>query len=167
MDEIVGKIIKVGNDVDTDIIIPTQYMTLRTIAEMSKYAFEPLRPEIPSIVKKGDILLCGSNFGCGSSREQAPSILKELGFSCIIAKSFARIFYRNALNNGMLVLQCEEVYDYFEEGDILELDLNNWKIYLKDKEINIQAIPENFKEIIEFNGIVNYWRYRNTLKEHI
>lgn len=165
MDKVVGKVIKVGNDIDTDIIIPTQYMTLRTIAEMSKYAFEPLRPEIPTLVKKGDILLCGSNFGCGSSREQAPSILKELGFSCIIAKSFARIFYRNALNNGILALECSEIYDYVEEGNNICIDLNQWKIYFNNKEVNVQPIPESFKEVIELGSIVEYWSRRNKMKE--
>ncbi len=121
-----GKVIKVGDSIDTVIIIPTQYMTLRTIAEMSRYAFEPLRPEIPNIVEKGDVLIAGNNFGCGSSREQAPLIIKELGFQCVIAKSYARIFYRNALNNGLIVLESKELYDMVNENDEIHVDMNSY-----------------------------------------
>lgn len=88
-----GIVVKLGDDIDTDIIIPTQYMTLKTVDEMVKFAFSPLRPDILSIIKTGGILVCGKNFGCGSSREQAPEIIKRLGIYCVIAKSFARIFY--------------------------------------------------------------------------
>jgi len=153
-----GKVIKLGDDIDTDIIIPTQYMTLRTIEEMSRFAFQPLRPEIPEIVERGDILLCGKNFGCGSSREQAPAIIKSLGFSCIIAKSFARIFYRNALNNGIFVIENSELYDLVNEGDKITIDFDKFTIFINgNREIKIGRIPDTFINMIKSGGIVAYW----------
>lgn len=99
-----GRIWTFGNDVDTDIIIATQFLVMKTVEVMKKYAFYPLRPELSQLIKQGDIIVVGKNFGCGSSRGQAPDILKALGISCVIAKSFARIFYRNSLNNGLKYL---------------------------------------------------------------
>lgn len=157
-----GKIIKMGDDIDTDIIIPTQHMTLRTIREMSQFAFEPLRPEIPKIVKKGDILLCGKNFGCGSSREQAASIIKELGFSCVIAKSFSRIFFRNALNNGVLVIENSELYDVLEEGASVSFDMDTMTFYYNEnEEMKLTGLPDTFMEIFKAGGIVPYWKQKN------
>lgn len=91
-----GRVWTLGDDIDTDIIIPTEYLALKTVQDMTPYAFSPLRPELAAQIQKGDILIAGKNFGCGSSREQAPEIIKALGISCVIAKSFARIFFRNA-----------------------------------------------------------------------
>lgn len=157
-----SKIIKMGDDIDTDIIIPTQYMTLRTIEEMSTYAFEPLRPEIPKIVRTNDVLLCGKNFGCGSSREQAASIIKVLGFSCIIAKSFSRIFFRNALNTGLLVIENKDLYDILNEGDSASFDYRTMRLfYHNGKETQLPDLPTNFKEIFLAGGIVAYWKQKN------
>ncbi len=157
-----GHVIKLGDHIDTDIIIPTQYMTLEAIEEMSQYAFSPLRPEIPSIVKKGDILVCGKDFGCGSSREQAPEIIKALGVYCVIAKSFARIFYRNAINNGLLVIENAEIYDKVYEGDrlIVETD-NNMLITEHGESIAFGKIPEMLVEMIQSGGLVNYYKAKN------
>ena len=102
-----GKIWKFGNDIDTDTIIPGKRGTIPEIEEMKKYAFELLKPEFGSTVRAGDILVAGTNFGCGSSREQAATVLAANGVRCIIAKSFARIFFRNAFNSGILLLQCD------------------------------------------------------------
>ena len=99
-----GKIWILGDNIDTDIIIPTEYLAMKRIEEMKKYAFSPLRPELAELIAPGDIIVAGRNFGCGSSREQAPEIIKELKIGCVIAKSFARIFYRNAINNGLLLI---------------------------------------------------------------
>jgi 3-isopropylmalate/(R)-2-methylmalate dehydratase small subunit len=160
-----GQVIKLGDHVDTDIIIPTQYMTIETIEEMSQYAFSPLRPEIPSIVKQGDILVCGKDFGCGSSREQAPEIIKALGVYCVIAKSFARIFYRNAINNGLLVIENSEIWDKVREGDRLAIDVeNNTLITEKKKGIPFGKIPEMLIEMIQSGGLVNYYKTKNRSK---
>lgn len=118
-----GKVWKFGNDVDTDQIIPSQYLLLPTIDEMKQYTFEPLDKEFPAKVSAGDIVLGGENFGSGSSREQAPRVLKALGISAVVAKSFARIFFRNAINIGLPVLVCKEIYDSTETGDLLEIDV--------------------------------------------
>ena len=100
MDKFTGKVWVLGDDIDTDIIIPTEYLALKTIDDMKQYGFSPLRPELAGQIQKGDIIVAGKNFGCGSSREQAPEIIKALGIQCVIAKSFARIFFRNSINNG-------------------------------------------------------------------
>ena len=153
-----GKVIKLPANIDTDIIIPTQYMTLETIEEMSKFAFSPLRPEIPAIVKKGDILVCDTNFGCGSSREQATEIIKHLGVYCVIAKSFSRIFYRNSINNGLLVIENSAIYDKVNEGEFLTIDLDNYKLITEQKEdIIFSKIPDNLFKMIKSGGLVNYY----------
>ena len=105
METIKGRVWVLGDDIDTDIIIPTDYLALKTIEDMKQYAFSPLRPELAGRIQDGDIIVGGTNFGCGSSREQAPEIIKALGVKCIIAKSFARIFFRNAINNGLLLIE--------------------------------------------------------------
>jgi 3-isopropylmalate/(R)-2-methylmalate dehydratase small subunit len=157
-----GNVIKLGDHIDTDIIIPTQYMTLKTIEEMAKFAFSPLRPEIPSLVKPGDILVCGKDFGCGSSREQAPEILKALGVYCVIAKSFARIFYRNAINNGLLVIENVEIYDKVQEGERLTVDTGNHKfITTSSEKVPFGRIPGMLIDMINSGGLVNYYKNIN------
>ena len=111
MENMTGKVWILGDDIDTDIIIPTEYLAMKTIDDMKQYAFSPLRPELAGQIQKGDIIVAGKNFGCGSSREQAPEIIKALGIQCVIAKSFARIFFRNAINNGLLLIEQPDLYD--------------------------------------------------------
>jgi len=160
-----GNAIKLGDHIDTDIIIPTQYMTIATIEAMSKYAFSPLRPEIPAIVKKGDILVCGKDFGCGSSREQAPEIIKTLGMYCVIAKSFARIFYRNAINNGLLLIENAEIWDKVQEGERLTVDLEHNRLITEHQaEVAFGKIPEMLLEMIQSGGLVNYYKAKNCSK---
>jgi len=162
MATIKGRVIKLPDKIDTDIIIPTQYMTLKTVEEMTAYAFHPLRPEIPKIVKKGDILVGGLDFGCGSSREQAPEIIKALGFSAVVAKSFARIFYRNAINNGLLVIECPELHDLVEEGEQITLDMTSCFIELASgKRLSFGKIPDKLLELIEYGGLVRYYQRKN------
>lgn len=157
-----GNVIKLGDHIDTDIIVPTQYMTLETVEEMSKYAFSPLRPEIPELVRQGDVLVCGRNFGCGSSREQAPEIISTLGVYCVIAKSFARIFYRNAINNGLLVIENSEIYDKTEEGENITVDLENNLLITKNNEkVCFGKIPGMLIDMIQSGGLVNYYKIRN------
>lgn len=157
-----GRIWKLRDDIDTDIIIPTQYLALPTVEEMKKHAFEPLRPELAGLIKDGDILVGGKNFGCGSSREMAAEVLVALNIKCVIAKSFARIFFRNAINNGLLLIESEELPDNCEEGDIVNVEINK-KISCNGKEYSIPRMPENLFTIIEDGGLIKSMQKRNGL----
>ena len=162
MAQYTGKVWVLGDDIDTDIIIPTEYLALKTIEDMKQYGFSPLRPELAGQIKPGDIIVAGKNFGCGSSREQAPEVIKALGIPCIIAKSFARIFYRNALNNGLLLLEQPELPDVVKEGDTITVTVNEDVDY-NGKKYPIASLPENLMEIIEAGGLVKAMRRRNGL----
>jgi 3-isopropylmalate dehydratase small subunit len=155
-----GRIWKLPDDVDTDTIIPGRYGVLPTAKEMSKHCLEPLRPELASTARPGDIFVAGKNFGCGSSREFAPECIKALGVNCIIAKSFARIFYRNGINNGMFLIECDDVYDECKEGDTLTVEVNKC-IRVNGKEIAIKEMPENLFEIIKNGGLVEHYSKMN------
>ena len=162
MAQYTGKVWVLGDDIDTDIIIPTEYLALKTIEDMKQYGFSPLRPELAGQIQPGDISVAGKNFGCGSSREQAPEVIKALGIPCIIAKSFARIFYRNALNNGLLLLEQPELHDVVKEGDTITVTVNEDVDY-NGKKYPIASLPENLMEIIEAGGLVKAMRKRNGL----
>ena len=162
MAQYTGKVWVLGDDIDTDIIIPTEYLALKTIEDMKQYGFSPLRPELAGQIKPGDIIVAGKNFGCGSSREQAPEVIKALGIPCIIAKSFARIFYRNALNNGLLLLEQPELHDVVKEGDTITVTVNE-DVEYNGKKYPIASLPENLMEIIEAGGLVKAMRKRNGL----
>ena len=162
MAQYTGKVWVLGDDIDTDIIIPTEYLALKTIEDMKQYGFSPLRPELAGQIQPGDIIVAGKNFGCGSSREQAPEVIKVLGIPCIIAKSFARIFYRNALNNGLLLLEQPELHDVVKEGDTITVTVNEDVDY-NGKKYPIASLPENLMEIIEAGGLVKAMRKRNGL----
>ena len=162
MEKMTGKVWVLGDDIDTDIIIPTEYLALKTIDDMKQYGFSPLRPELAGQIQPGDIIVAGKNFGCGSSREQAPEVIKALGIPCIIAKSFARIFYRNALNNGLLLLEQPELHDVVKEGDTITVTVNEDVDY-NGKKYPIASLPENLMEIIEAGGLVKAMRRRNGL----
>ena len=162
MAQYTGKVWVLGDDIDTDIIIPTEYLALKTIEDMKQSGFSPLRPELAGQIKPGDIIVAGKNFGCGSSREQAPEVIKALGIPCIIAKSFARIFYRNALNNGLLLLEQPELHDVVKEGDTITVTVNE-DVEYNGKKYPIASLPENLMEIIEAGGLVKAMRKRNGL----
>ena len=149
-----GKIWKFGNDIDTDTIIPGKRGTIPTIEEMKKYAFELLKPEFGSTVQPGDILVAGTNFGCGSSREQAATVLSGNGVRCIIAKSFARIFFRNAFNSGILLLTCDGIQDVCEGGDIVTVDVDAQKVQVNGHEFTVGAIPQNLFDIVANGGLI-------------
>lgn len=157
-----AKVWVLDDDIDTDIIIPTEYLALKTVEDMKKYAFSPLRPELAGEIAPGDIIVAGKNFGCGSSREQAPEIIKALGIKCIVAKSFARIFYRNAINNGLLLIENADLHDAVKEGDTVSVEVNKAITY-KDKQFTITSLPENLVEIINAGGLVKAMRKRNGL----
>jgi len=162
MEEFQGKVWKLGDDIDTDIILPTEYLVFPTIAEMKPYAFSPLRPELAGRIEPGDIIVGGENFGCGSSREQAPEVVKALGVRAVIAKSFARIFFRNAINNGLLLIECRDLPDEVSEGDTLTVTVGE-KIRANGKDYKIAALPENLMEILNAGGLVKAMRKRNGL----
>lgn len=158
-----GKTFVLGNDIDTDIIIPTEYLALKSVDDMKQYAFSPLGTGLAEKIQAGDIIVAGSNFGCGSSREQAPEIIKALGVSFVLAKSFARIFFRNAFNNGLLLIENEELPDLIKEGDQLTLHLNEYLEY-QGKKYPISPLPDNLSEIIKAGGLVEAMKIRNKVK---
>lgn len=162
METFQGKVWVLGDDIDTDIIIPTEYLALKTIEDMKQYGFSPLRPELAAAISPGDILVAGKNFGCGSSREQAPEIIKALGIRCVIAKSFARIFFRNSINNGLLLIEQPDLFDDIREGDVINVQVNHQILY-KDLAYPIASLPDNLVEIIEAGGLVKAMRKRNGL----
>ena len=162
MEKFTGKVWVLGDDIDTDIIIPTEYLALPTVDDMKKYAFSPLRPELAGQIQEGDIIVAGKNFGCGSSREQAPEIVKHLGIRCVIAKSFARIFLRNSINNGLLLIENPDLYDHITEGDEIEVIMNE-KITAGGKDYPIQPLPDNLMDILNAGGLVKAMQKRNGL----
>ncbi len=149
-----GKIFKFHNDLDTDQIIASQYLLLPTVEEMKVHTFESLDPEFPKKAKPGDFVVGGENFGCGSSREQAPAVLKALGIQAVVAKSFARIFYRNAINIGMPVIVCKELPDAVEEGDEMELSLTEGFARAGGKEFACTKLPEYMQQILNQGGLI-------------
>lgn len=162
MEQFSGKVWVLGDDIDTDIIMPTEYLALKTVEDMKPYAFSPLRPEMAGAIKPGDIIVAGKNFGCGSSREQAPEVIKALGIRCVIAKSFARIFFRNSINNGLLLIENNELQADIKEGDEITVTVNE-HIALGDKNYKITSLPDNLVEIINAGGLVKAMRRRNGL----
>jgi len=154
--KISGKVVKYGDDINTDYIIPGKYMVLTEPKELAKHAMEGVDQSF--IEKSKDaIVVAGKNFGCGSSREQAPIALKYSGTKAVVAKSFARIFYRNAINIGLPVLECEDLWDLVRDGDELMLDLKSGKItnLTNNKSTKAQPLPEFILELIEIGGLLN------------
>ena len=162
MEKFTGKVWVLGDDIDTDIIIPTEYLALKTVKDMAPYGFSPLRPESAGLIKEGDIIVAGKNFGCGSSREQAPEIIKALGIKCVIAKSFARIFFRNSINNGLLLIENDKLADEITEGDEIQVEVGKAITY-KEKKYQIAALPQNLLDIINAGGLVKAMRKLNGL----
>ena len=161
-DKFTAKIWVLGDDIDTDIILPTEYLAFKTVEEMKPYAFSPLRPDLASQIQPGDMIVAGNNFGCGSSREQAPEVVKALGVSCVVAKSYARIFFRNAINNGLLLIENQDLYDEVKEGDFAEVTPGK-EIVVNGKSYEIASLPDNLLEILEAGGLVKAMRKRNGL----
>ena len=159
-----GTIFKFHTDVDTDQIIASQYLLFPTIDEMKTHTFESLDPDFASKVKPGDFVVAAENFGCGSSREQAPEIIKALGIQCVIAKSFARIFFRNSINNGLLLIEQPDLYDDMKEGDTIDVVMNQHVDY-NGKEYPIASLPENLMSIIQAGGLVKAMRKLNGLED--
>ena len=149
-----GKIFKFNQDVDTDQIIASQYLLFPTIDEMKTHTFESLDPDFAANVKPGDYVVASENFGCGSSREQAPSVLKALGVKAVIAKSFARIFYRNSINIGLPVIVCKDLHDNVNAGDEMELNLQEGIVRVGDKEYQFTKLPAYMQGILDQGGLI-------------
>jgi 3-isopropylmalate/(R)-2-methylmalate dehydratase small subunit len=155
MKTIRGRIWKLGDAVDTDIIIPARYLVL-PLEEMKEKTMEPLRPGFAKEFEEGGIIVAGRNFGCGSSREQAPAVLKGLGVSAVVADSFARIFFRNAINLGLPLVECAGISEEVEEGEMVEVDLARGKVFLLARRTTLQGstLPDFLLEIIEDGGLI-------------
>ena len=152
-----GKVWKFGDDVNTDVIFPGKYTySILDPEEMAKHALEDLEPEFASQVKPGDIIVAGKNFGCGSSREQAATCLKFAGVQAVIAKSFARIFFRNAINQGLPVVQCSEAVDSIESGEEIAIDFAKGKIETEKGTFAFAPLPESVLQILEAGGLISY-----------
>lgn len=149
-----GKIFKFHDDLDTDQIIASQYLLLPNLEEMKGHAFESLDPEFPEKVKPGDYVVGGENFGCGSSREQAPGVLKALGVEAVIAKSFARIFYRNAINIGLPVIVCKDLPDEVKDGDEMELSMQEGIAAAGGKKYACTKLPPYMQQILSQGGLI-------------
>ena len=164
--KIKGKAIKFGNNIDTDVILPGKYMTIVDPNELAKHALESLDPEFPQNAKEGVILVGGKNFGCGSSREQAPIALKYAGVKGVLAESFARIFFRNAINIGLPAIECTGVSTAVESGDMLAVDFETGKIenVSNGKKFQVDKLPPFILEIIADGGLVENLRKRMNKK---
>jgi 3-isopropylmalate/(R)-2-methylmalate dehydratase small subunit len=157
-----GKVHKYGANVDTDAIIPARYLNVSEPAELAKHCMEDIDEGFVKRVKPGDIMMATTNFGCGSSREHAPIAIKAAGISCIIAQSYARIFFRNAINIGLPLLECDQAVDGTEAGDTIEVDLKKGKIknLTKGTEFEAKAYPDFMGELIAAGGLVEYNKKR-------
>lgn len=158
-----GKVIKYGDNIDTDIIIPARYLNTSLPEELAKHCMEDIDKEFVNKVKNGDIMVGGANFGCGSSREHAPIAIKASGISCVIADSFARIFFRNAINIGLPILECPEASKDIEDGDTVEINFDNGVIKnkTKNKEYQAVAFPPFMQKLINAGGLVKYIKEGN------
>ena len=153
-----GTVFKFGDNVDTDVIIPARYLNSSDPAELAQHCMEDIDKDIVNKVKKGDIIVAEKNFGCGSSREHAPISIKAAGVSCVIAETFARIFYRNAINIGLPIIECPEASKGIEAGDEVEVNFDTGIItnVTKGTTFKGQAVPEFMQKIIAAEGLVNY-----------
>ena len=151
-----GIVHKYGDNVDTDVIIPARYLNIADKKELAAHCMEDIDTNFVKVVNDGDVMVGGFNFGCGSSREHAPMVIKESGISCVIAKTFARIFYRNAINIGLAILECPEASEKIEAGDEVAVDFDTGVITNVTKNETYQAnpFPEFIKEIIQAGGLM-------------
>ncbi|MBS1412963.1 MAG: 3-isopropylmalate dehydratase small subunit [Christensenellaceae bacterium] len=151
-----GRAHKYGDNVDTDVIIPARYLNISDKKELAAHAMEDLDGEFVKKVKAGELMLAGENFGCGSSREHAPMVLKECGIACIIARSFARIFYRNAINIGLPIIECGQAAAEAEAGHIISVDFEKGVIVNKtlNKKYSFEPMPDFIKNIMESGGLI-------------
>ena len=153
-----GKVFKYGDNVDTDVIIPARYLAIADPKELAEHCMEDIDRDFVKKVQPGNIMVAGKNFGCGSSREHAPLVIKVSGISCVIGETFARIFYRNAINIGLPIIECPEAAKDIRDGDEVEVDFDSGIIYncTSGKQYQGQAFPEFMQKIIKAEGLINY-----------
>jgi 3-isopropylmalate/(R)-2-methylmalate dehydratase small subunit len=151
-----GRIYKFGDNVNSDIIIAGRYLIYIDPEELARHAFEMLGPEFPEKLRHYDILVAGRNFGCGSAREQASTAIKGLGIKAVVAASFARTFYRNAINDGLTIIECPALYQAVQEGDSIRIDLTAGKVTHEGREHSFPQIPDSVRRILELGGLANY-----------
>ena len=158
MEKALGHVFKYGDNVDTDVIIPARYLNSFDAQELASHAMVDIDPDFVKNVKKGDLIVANKNFGCGSSREHAPIAIKAAGVSCVIAETFARIFYRNSINIGLPIIECPEAAKAIGAGDEVEVDFDSGVITDKTtgKSYTGQAFPEFMQKIIKAEGLINY-----------
>jgi len=163
MENAKGKVLKYGDNVDTDVIIPARYLNSSDPAELALHCMEDIDKDFSKRMNKGDIIVATKNFGCGSSREHASIAIKASGISCVIAETFARIFYRNAINIGLPIIECAEASREIEDGDEVEIDFNTGLIkdLTKGTSYEGQAFPEFMQKLIASGGLVNYINNNN------
>lgn len=161
-----GKAFKYNDNVDTDVIIPARYLTTADPIELAKHCMEDIDTEFAKNVKDGDVIVAGFNFGCGSSREHAPLAIKGAGIGCVIAKTFARIFYRNCINIGLPIMECEEAAEKIDAGDEVSVDFDSGVItnHTKNETYQAAGFPDFIKEIIQANGLMNSIRQKHLAK---
>ncbi|MGQ9676935.1 MAG: 3-isopropylmalate dehydratase small subunit [Chloroflexota bacterium] len=161
-----GKVWKYGDNVDTDVIIAARYLNVFDAYELAKHCMEDIDPTFASRVQAGDIIVAGANFGCGSSREHAPIAIKASGVSCVIARSFARIFYRNAINIGLPILECPEAVEEIKAGDEVQVDLTTGEIVDRTtgKTYRAAPYPDFMIEIVQAGGLINHVRAKLGVK---
>lgn len=153
-----GRVWKFGDDVDTDVIIPAKYLRSIDQSVWPKHVLEGLDPAFSSKVKAGDIIVAGKNFGCGSSREQAALAIKWAGVAAVIAESFARIFFRNSINNGLLLVECKGISKAVDEGDTIEIDTSKGEVRTKAGTLKSSPLPPFLQEIVSSGGLVEYYK---------
>ena len=149
-----GPVFKYGDNIDTDVIIPARYLNTQSEAELASHCMEDIDKTFVTRVKAGDIMVGGENFGCGSSREQAPGVLKALGVQAVVAKSFARIFYRNAINIGLPVIVCKDLPDDVKTGDTMELSMSDGTAHANGKTYSCTKLPEYMQNILNQGGLI-------------
>lgn len=156
--EVTGRVFKYGDNVDTDVIIPARYLNTSDHKELAAHCMEDIDVDFVKNVQDGDIIVANKNFGCGSSREHAPIAIKAAGVSCVIASTFARIFYRNAINIGLPILECDEAVKSIDNGDKLSVDFSTGVIknLTKNEEYQGEAFPEFMQKIIDNDGLIGY-----------
>ena len=154
-----GRVWKFGDNIDTDIIIPARYLAYTDPKVLGEHCMEPLAPDFAKSARKGDIIVAGSNFGCGSSREHAPIAILAVGISVVIAKSFARIFYRNAFNQALGLLEAD-IYEAVSAGETIEVDLATGLIKTARGDVQAKPIPSFMLELISEGGLINHRRHR-------
>lgn len=158
MEMIKGRVWKLKDNINTDVIYPGKYLPIIDPPEMAKHALEGADKEFPNKIKKGDIIVAGFNFGCGSSREQAATSLKYAGVACVVAKSFSRIFFRNAINQGLALVESKEASDLIQEGDEMTINFKKGEISIKEKKTSFSPLPDFLMSILEEGGLIPHVR---------